>query len=77
MEEAENKSKPEMPLVQGEKPKVDLSNPDHSMIPEEFLEALPEKERGKVVSFIKQSMFSSEMRRNNPIADKITTEHIT
>lgn len=50
---------------------------DDSIIPDEILEAIPVEERGKVISVIKQSMFSSITRRSNPIADKITTEHIT
>jgi len=47
------------------------------IIPEEILEAIPEEERGKVVSIIRQSMFSAVMKRSNPIADKITGDHIT
>jgi len=47
------------------------------IIPEEFLEAFPQEERGKVASIVKETMISGVMRRSNPIADKITTEHIT
>lgn len=47
------------------------------VIPEEILDAIPEEERGKVASIIKETMISGVMRRSNPIADKITTEHIT
>ena len=47
------------------------------IIPDEVLEALPEEDRGKVASIIKQTMVSGVMRRSNPIADKITSEHIT
>lgn len=50
---------------------------DTDIIPEEVLEAIPEEDRGKVVSIIRQSMFSGITRRTNPIADKITPEHIT
>lgn len=50
---------------------------DTDFIPAEILESIPVEERGKIVSVIKQSMFSSISRRGNPIADKITTEHIT
>lgn len=53
------------------------NNNDDPLIPDEILEAIPVEERGKVISVIKQSMFSSITRRSNPIADKITTEHIT
>ncbi len=47
------------------------------IIPEEILEAIPEEERGKFASIIKQTMVSGVLRRSNPIADKITPEHIT
>lgn len=52
-------------------------NDNDPLIPDEILEAIPVEERSKVISVIKQSMISSVTRRNNPIADKITTEHIT
>ncbi len=48
-----------------------------NLIPEDVLESIPVEERGKVVSIIKQSMFSGVMRRGNPISEKITGEHIT
>lgn len=54
--------------------KYDVSN---ELIPEEILEAIPAEERGKVVSIIKQSIFSGVLRRGNPISEKITEEHIT
>ncbi len=47
------------------------------IIPNEVLESIPEEDRGRVSSIIKQTMVSGVMRRGNPIADKITTEHIT
>jgi predicted ABC-type exoprotein transport system permease subunit len=47
------------------------------IIPEEILENIPVEERGKIVSIMKQSMFSSITKRSNPIAEKITSEHIT
>lgn len=50
---------------------------NEELIPEEILEAIPAEDRGKVVSIIKQSMFSGVMRRGNPISEKITEEHIT
>lgn len=60
-----------------EKPKTSKESSDIDIIPEEVLEAIPEEDRGKVVSIIKQSMFSGISRRTSPIADKITPEHIT
>lgn len=53
------------------------SQNSEGFIPDEILEAIPEEERGKVASIIKQTMISGVMRRSNPIADKITSEHIT
>ncbi|MEA3496806.1 MAG: hypothetical protein U9R42_12335 [Bacteroidota bacterium] len=47
------------------------------IIPDEILETIPIEERGKVVSIIKKSMISSVSKRTNPIAEKITPEHIT
>ncbi len=47
------------------------------IIPEEVLDAIPEEDRGKVASIIKQTMISGVMRRSNPIAEKITPEHIS
>ncbi len=53
------------------------SDSQNEIIPEEILEAIPEEDRGKVASIIKQTMISGVMRRSNPIAEKITPEHIT
>jgi len=47
------------------------------IIPDEILDAIPEEDRGKVASIIKQTMISGVMRRSNPVSDKITSEHIT
>lgn len=82
MSESENKDLEKVPSSEnnGDVQKGDIkkgSENDDSLIPEEILEAIPVEERGKVISVIKQSMFSSVTRRSNPIADKITTEHIT
>ena len=53
------------------------SNDGDEIIPEEILEAIPAEDRGRIVSVIKQSMFSGVMRRGNPISEKITEAHIT
>lgn len=50
---------------------------NEEVIPEEILEAIPEEDRGRVSSIIRQTMISGVMRGNNPIADKITSDHIT
>lgn len=55
--------------------RVDSSSDE--IIPDEVLDAIPEEERGKVASIIKQTMISGVMRRSNPIAEKITPEHIS
>lgn len=47
------------------------------IIPDEILEAIPEEERGKFAGIIRQTMISGVMKRSNPIAEKITSEHIT
>jgi len=53
------------------------SDINDELIPKDILNALPVEDRGKVVSIIKQSMFSEVMKRGNPISEKITEEHIT
>lgn len=57
------------------------TNSDESIIsdiiPEEVLEGIPIEDRGKLISMVKQTMISSVSRRSNPIAEKITPEHIT
>ena len=50
---------------------------DSEFIPDDILEAFPVEERGKLVSIIKQSMFSGIIKRSNPITERITEEHIT
>ena len=50
---------------------------NRDIIPEEILDALPEEERGRVASIIKQTMISGVMRQSNPITEKITSDHIT
>lgn len=47
------------------------------VIPDEILEAIPEEDRREVSRIINSTMISGIMQRKNPIADKITTEHIT
>ena len=57
--------------------KKPISENAEEFIPEEILESIPVEDRGKIVSIIKQSIFSGVMRRGNPISEKITGEHIT
>lgn len=59
------------------KPENKQINDTNEIIPEEVLEGIPVEERGKVVSIIKQSMFSGVMRQGNSMSEKITSEHIT
>lgn len=47
------------------------------IIPEEILEGLPEEDRGRIQGIIRQTMVSAVMGNKNPIAEKITSEHIT
>lgn len=60
-----------------EKETNETNTDDTSIIPDEILEAIPIEERSKVKAIIQRTMFSSISNRTNPIADKITTEHIT
>ena len=50
---------------------------DSKIAPNEILEVIPAEERGRFVSIMKETMFASFMSSNNPIAEKITTEHIS
>jgi len=59
------------------KPENDSFDNTDNLIPDDILESIPVEDRGKVISIIKQSMFSGIMRRGNPISEKITEEHIT
>jgi hypothetical protein len=70
----EKKPKKELDKI---KDSEDNKTKSEEIIPEEILEAIPEEDRGKVAGIIKQTMISSVMSRSNPIADKITSEHIT
>ena len=52
-------------------------NDSSELIPDEILESIPIGERSKIKSFISQTMISGVMKRSNPIAEKITSEHLT
>lgn len=69
----ENKPKEELSPNSESDPKSD----DGNIIADEILEGIPEEERGRVASIIKQTMISAVTRRSNPLADKITSEHIS
>ncbi len=73
------KNKKHKELEASEKESDINSSTDNSdgIIPDEILEAIPEEDRGKVASIIQQTMISGVMRRSNPIAEKITPDHIT
>lgn len=60
-----------------DKESTESSSDTDDIIPDEVLDAIPKEDRGKVASIIKQTMVSGVMRRSNPIADKITSEHIS
>lgn len=73
-------------LMTEKKTKKELKQVEHSednktysehFIPDEILEAIPDEDRVKVAGIIRQTMISGVMRRSNPIADKITSDHIT
>lgn len=75
---AENRSSKKLSSNEpnAEKKKQDNNQKEESIIPEEVLEQIPEEERGRVTSIIRQTMISGVLGRKNPIADKITSEHI-
>lgn len=50
---------------------------DASIIPDEILEAIPFEDRSRFKAIVQETMVSSISKRTNPIADKITSEHIT
>ena len=52
-------------------------NESSKIAPNEILEVIPAEERGRFISIMKESMFASFMRSDDPIAEKITTEHIS
>jgi len=47
------------------------------VIPNEVLETIPDEERGRLFSIMKETMISSFMSNTDPIAEKITAEHIS
>ena len=64
-------------LIEKSESQTEVNNDDIDIIPDEVLEAIPEEERGKFKSIVRQTMISGVMKRNNPISEKITSEHIT
>lgn len=70
----EKKTKKELKQIENSK---DNRTDSEQIIPDEILDAIPEEDRGKVAGIIRQTMISGVMRKNNPIADKITSDHIT
>lgn len=58
------------------KPKIEADD-NFEIIPDEVLDAIPVEDRSRIKSIISQTMISSVMKRNNPISEKVTTEHIT
>ena len=52
-------------------------NEGSKIAPNEILEVIPAEERGRFISIMKETMFASFMSSNDPIAEKITTEHIS
>ena len=78
MSEKDNKSdKENSNNNQSQESSQDKDSKKSDIIPDEILDSIPEEERGKVASVIKQTMISGVMKRNNPIAEKITSDHIS
>jgi len=49
----------------------------NSIIPEELLEAVPDKDRDKLITIIQETMFSSITKSSNNISEKLTSDHIS
>jgi Trk-type K+ transport system membrane component len=47
------------------------------LIPEELLEAVPEKDRERFITIFQRTAFSSIEKKNNHLTEKITSDHIT
>ncbi len=47
------------------------------LLPEDVLKAFPEEERERISSVVQSTIISGFLRRENPIANKITKEHVT
>jgi len=47
------------------------------IIPNELLEAIPEKDREKFIAIFQETVFSSVIKSGNNLTDKLTPEHIT
>lgn len=61
--------------VEGKDSENDKEKENESVIPEEILKALPEKDRKEIMSSITQ--ISGVFPRQNPLLKKITSDHIT
>ncbi len=48
-----------------------------NIIPEEILKDIPTSERGKIAAIIKHTMVSGILSPQNPLSEKITSEHIS
>ena len=47
------------------------------IIPNELLDAVPDKDREKLITIIQETMFSSITKSANNLTDKLTPDHIT
>ena len=52
-------------------------NQTGSLIPNELLDAVPEKDREKFITIFQEIMFSSITKSGNHLTDKLTPDHIT
>jgi len=65
----------DLPVIENDRKKD--NHPIDGIIPEELLNAIPEEDRGKIISIMQKTMFSSIVRSSNPLSEKITSDHIT
>ena len=52
-------------------------NNENGIIPNDLLEAVPDKDRDKLITIIQETVFSGITKSNNNFTEKLTTDHIT
>ena len=79
MKEDTKTSKEELEKVinEKEKEKDSDSKEDFEVIPDDILDGIPIEDRSRIKGKMTQMMFSTEMKRSNPLSEKITSEHIS
>ena len=50
---------------------------NNGIVPKELVEAVPDKDRERLITIIQETMFSSVTNAGNNLTEKLTPEHIT